>query len=242
MRSGDVNSDANLQQRVMPMLRLRPAAWAHARPGVVRTDGSGKISSIETGAPYKFTSPSPGNSPALVTTAGQNAIRSNTASSTSLGTSTIPQAGPCSLIVLWWSAANQGPAARVEDISSGQNEFVRVGYSTTPQAIGSYGGVTQSVSIDNNRPYVASSRADGDNPATFRIANSSQTISSSYSSEDVTVSFLGNCDYFEVAFFTRELSASETMLAEAIMAWSNGFPNALGGAHPFRNRPPLLGD
>ena len=242
MRSGDVYTDAATQSRLMPIPRLRPAAWAHARPGVVRTNGSGNISSIETGAPYAWTSPSPGNSPALATTAGRPVIRSNTASSTKLETSTLPASidSSCSLVVMWWSRANEGPLARIHDIFF--NEFVRVGYNTTPQAIGSYGGVTQSVSIANNRPYVASIRADGSNPATFRVGDSSQTISGGLSAEDSTAEFLGNCDYFEIAAFTRQLSAHETLLAEAIMAWSNGLPNALGGEHPFRHRPPLLGD
>jgi hypothetical protein len=242
MRSGDVFVDAATQSRLMTMPRLRPAAWAHARPGVVRTNGSGNISSIETGMPYGWTSPSPGNSPALATTAGRPVIRSNTTSSTKLETSTLPTQFDfsCSLVVMWWSRANEGPLARILDLFSA--EFIRVGYNTTPQAIGSYGGVTQSASIANDRPYVASIRADGSNPATFRVGDSSQTISAGLSAEDSTAEFLGNCDYFEVAVFTRELSAHETTLAEAIMAWSNGLPNALGGAHPFRNRPPLIGD
>jgi hypothetical protein len=241
MRSGDVFVDAATQSRLMTMPRLRPAAWAHARPGVVRTDGSGNISSIETGMPYGWTSPSPGNSPALATTAGRPVIRSNTTSSTKLETSTLPTVvdSDCSLVVMWWSRANEGPLARILDLFSA--EFIRVGYNTTPQVIGSSGGVTQTVTIENDRPYVASIRTNS-STATFRVGNSSQTISAGLSAEDSTAEFLGNCDYFEIAAFTRELSAHETLLAEAIMAWSNGLPNALGGAHPFRNRPPLLGD
>ena len=242
MRSGDVLVDTGIQQRLLPLLRLRPAAWAHARPGVVRTDGSGNISSIETGTQFTWTSPSPGNRTALATTAGRPVIRSNTASSTKLETSTLPTSldAACSLVVMWWSRANEGPLARILDIFS--NEFVRVGYNTTPQAIGSYGGITQSVSITNDRPYVASIRADGINPATFRVDNSSQTISSGYSSEESTAEFSGNCDYFEIAVFTRMLSAHEILLAEGIVAWSSGLPEALSNDHPFRNRPPTLGD
>lgn len=243
MRSGDVYVDGATQERLMTMPRLRPAAWAHARDGVVRTDGSGNISSIQTGMPYAWTSPSPGNSPALATTAGRRVIRSNSSLSTSLQTSTLPTSlnPDCSLIIMWWSRANEGPSAQIEDVFT--NQFVRIGYYMPPQAIGSYGGVTQSVTISNNRPYVASIRADGTNPATFRVGDSLLTITSSgYNSEDSTALLLGTCDYFETAVFTRQLSAHETLLAEGIMAWSNGLPDALGGAHPFRNRPPLIGD
>lgn len=241
MRSGDVYTDAATQSRLVPMQRLRPAAWAHARPGVVRTDGSGNISSIETGASIPFSQSSASNRPSVVTTAGRFAIRSTASQQLATSfTSYFPLLGPCSLVVMWWSRSNEGPNAQIVDIAF--NECVRVGYNTTPQAMGGYGGISQSVTITNDRPYVASIRADGSNPATFRVDNSSQSITSSYSSEDASAQFSGNCDYFEIAVFTRELSAHETLLAEGIMAWSNGLPDALGGAHPFRNRPPLIGD
>jgi hypothetical protein len=242
MRSGDVFVDAATQSRLMTMPRLRPAAWAHARPGVVRTDGSGNISSIATGMEFTFSQSSAGNRPSVATTAGRPVIRSTSSLQLSTNTAYFPSGSTfeCSLVVMWWSRASEGPIAYIDDLFL--NEFVRVDYNTTPQAIGSYAGTTQVVTIANDRPYVASIRADGSNPATFRVGDSSQTISSSYSTEDSAAYLSGNCDYFEVAVFLRQLSAHETTLAEAIMAWSNGLPNALGGAHPFRNRPPLIGD
>ena len=236
MRSGDVYTDANLQGRLMPMQRLRPIIWAHARPGVVRTDGTGAIASIETGTPVTLQN-SATFRPPLGSVAGRPTIRA-TVSKPLTGNSTINPLDPFTMAVLYWQKSSETFEFKAVDIFF--NPMGSLQNNTTPAVLGSLGGASSNVSVSQNSPIVASLVSTG----TLRVGSGSSAVTVGYSSEEsgISLNSADACDVFEVVFFDRALQTSDVQRVEGILAWSSGFPEALGGGHPYLTRPPLLGD
>jgi hypothetical protein len=240
MRSGDVYTDANLQGRLMPMQSLRPIIWAHARPGVVRTDGSGNISSIVTGTSLNFTQSNSSNRPPLGSVAGRPTIR--TTVSKPLGSSaTISSLSEFTVAVLYWQKSSETFELEILDIFD--NPMGSLRNDTTPAVRGSLGSSPSDISVGQNLPIVASLVGQVTS-GVLRVGSLSSIVASVYSQEDsqITLKSADACDVFEVVFFDRALQAADIRRLEGILAWSSGFPEALGGGHPYLNRPPLLGD
>jgi len=243
MRSGDVFTDANLQERLMPMERLRPTMWAHARPGVVRTDGSGNISSIVTGTRINLSQGTASARPSIGSILGRSTMKFATPGTQNVlnSDSDMLSLSAFSMASLWWQRSTEVTSLLIQDIFN--SPFGRIRSTTTPEAIGEYVSVSGSVSIANNSPVLATLVASGSS-GTFRVGSSSISLSDFITPEDSRIQLTSTtgCDYFEVVVFDRQITENETRLLEGVMAWSNGFPEILGAGHPFLTRPPLLGD
>ena len=224
----------------MPLNRLRPLAWAHARPGAIRTDGSGNIESIETGAPKSLSQSTSSVRPAIGNVLSRPTIRLGLNKQLTFDTYDFIE--QCSLLVLWWQRAGEGPLVKIEDIN--QNRAISIEYSLFELAFGLIGSGAQSIAVAQDKPYLATI-ASGGSSGPFRVGATSTTVSGSFNSEDAVVNITSDlypCDYFEIVAFDRELDVTQLELAEGIVAWANGFPEVLGGGHRFRSRPPMIGD
>jgi hypothetical protein len=119
----------------------------------------------------------------------------------------------------------------------GTNGNVRViGYLETALLSGGYqtaaykNGTT--VASDTVLPLPASvMRFDGDTTQTWTIAGS-----------DVSKDRVFVGGFRNVMFASSVLSTYQIQLSEGVMAWDGGHQGLLVANHPFRNRPPLIGD
>jgi hypothetical protein len=142
------------------------------------------------------------------------------------------------MAVLYWQKSSETFEFKAVDIFF--NPMGSLQNNTTPAVLGSLGGASSNVSVSQNSPIVASLGSTG----TLRVGSGSSAVTVGYSSEEsgISLNSADACDVFEVVFFDRALQTSDVQRVEGILAWSSGFPEALGGGHPYLTRPPLLGD
>jgi len=251
MRSSSALDDAVLQSRRLTMQHFQPLAWAHARDGVVRTAGTGRISEIDTGLPYEFTQSIDSSRPIRGFTAGRVGIVRDSSSRT-LVTGNIPPfsvTGDFTLAVLWFCSTSSGNLPSFNLSETGSDIYLQL-YSVNGPAVRATVGplaMTGDINISTNRPYVAVLTLNNgfQTGALYCNGSSTSATDNGLSLEDSLYGqiVLGpDTICYEAVVFSRELQTRERQLLEGVMAWNNNLPNALPGNHPFALRPPLIGD
>jgi hypothetical protein len=246
MRSGSAFDDAVLQSRRLTIQHLRPIAWAHARDGVTRTSGTGRISEIDTGLALEFTEATDSIRPVRGFTAGRVGITPQSATNSLLTPSTAGAVGDFTIAVLWFCSTSFGNLPEFVVRDSGSNDYIKLSSANGPVVRATVGTNSADISIVTGQPFVAVlTYLDGSQTGTLRC-NGSTTIATDngLSSDNVSMQVTVATDQicYEAVAFDRELGNRECQLLEGVMAWNNGLPNALPGNHPFALRPPLIGD
>jgi hypothetical protein len=247
MRSGSAFDDAVLQSRRLTIQHLRPIAWAHARDGVARTSGTGRISEIDTGLALEFQQATDSIRPVRGITAGRVGITGQSATNQLATPSTAQALGDVTIAVLWFCSTSTGnlPTFFVRD--SGAFSYLLLESVTGPSVRATVGSQqTSTIALSTGRPFVAVlTYLDGSQTGTLHC-NGSNTIATDngLSSDNLNFTVQTNTDEicYESVAFDRGLGNRERQLLEGVMAWNNGLPNALPGNHPFALRPPLIGD
>jgi hypothetical protein len=246
MRSGSAFDDAVLQSRRLTIPHLRPIAWAHARDGIARTSGTGRISEIDTGLSLEFTQSTDSTRPVRGITAGRVGITWQTANDQLLTAQTAQSVGDFTIAVLWFCSTSFGDLPLFRALDSASSNYIGLSGVNGPSARATVGSVTADISIAIGRPFVAVLTFNiGSQTGTLHCNGTSQIATDNGLSTD-NVSVWLNLDTdqicYEAVAFDRELQTRDRQLLEGVMAWNNGLPNALPGNHPFALRPPLIGD
>jgi hypothetical protein len=246
MRTGSAFDDAVLQSRRLTIQHLRPIAWAHARDGVARTSGTGRISEIDTGLSLEFTESTDSIRPVRGFTAGRVGITPQSAGDQLLTPATAAAVGDFTIAVLWFCSTSFGNLPEFVARDSGSSDYIKLSSANGPVVRATVGTSNADISIVTGRPFVAVlTYLDGSQTGTLRCNGSTAIatdngLSSDNVSMQVTVVTDQIC--YEAVAFDRALGNRECQLLEGVMAWNNGLPNALPGNHPFALRPPLIGD
>jgi hypothetical protein len=246
MRTGSAFDDAVLQSRRLTIPHLRPIAWAHARDGVARTSGTGRISEIDTGLALEFQQSNDSIRPVRGITAGRVGITGQSATNQLATPSTAQALGDVTIAVLWFCSTSTGNSPTVFVRDSGAFPYLQLESVTGPVVRATVGTNSADISIVTGRPFVAVlTYLDGLQTGTLHCnGGTAFETDNGLSSDNLTFTVETNTDQicYEAVAFNRELQTRERQLLEGVMAWNNGLPNALPGNHPFALRPPSIGD
>lgn len=247
MRSGSAFDDAVLQSRRLTIEHLRPIAWAHARDGIARTSGTGRISEIDSGLALEFQQATDSIRPVRGITAGRVGVTGQSANNQLATPLTAQPLGDVTIAVLWFCSTSTGNLPPVFVRDSGSGNYILVESVTGPSVRATVGSQqTGTIAISTGSPFVAVVSFNiGLQTGTLHCnGTSSIATDNGLSADNLTFTAQASTDQicYEAVAFDRELQTRERQLLEGVMAWNNGLPSALPGNHPFALRPPLIGD
>lgn len=247
-RNSGALADAAFQSRLLTLPRLRPLAWCHARDGVLVADGSGKISSIETGRPYKFQQSTASLRPSRGVF-GETQTLQFDSSTNAIGSGSISPAiiwESFTLGMVLYTVASVGLILR--DIFA--TELGAIRYDSANARI--TGGITGAGNfaihgVSANQPATAVLTYNySSQSGWFRCGTTSTSVTWATASEEATFALEANSSavpqVVEAVVFDRWMPDSELVTLQGVLAWSSNLPQTLPASHPYRNRPPLIGD